>query len=314
MLAHPFIHEAAIAGGQFFSAAGLYIAFLALQNQSIENRKLLLASVLWACAIATRITQIVPIALMVLVTWLYVFKEYRKTKSVRTFAGTTASLIGPLVICGILLAWYNWARFDSIFEFGLYYQLAALNLQANYSALFSRVYVVQNIYNYFFNPFEIRGNFPFAYPLPGSEKSILAAHELPRLYAVEGKFPGLLNSTPFLIFAIVPLLLLALKFFRSFKTKQLRADLLNRLDWTVISLITSFVGGSIPTLLIFYVGFRYETEFITGLLMLGLIGFCQSLVVLKNRVSQRAIAVIGISLMLFSILANIVLAFTGVVG
>jgi hypothetical protein len=240
--------------------------------------------------------------------------ENRKANTGWQFMNPTIALTAPLLTTGLLLAWYNWARFDSIFEFGLYYQLAAFNLQANYSALFSRVYVVQNIYNYFFNPFALRESFPFAYPLPGSEKSILASHELPKLYAVEGKFPGLLNSTPFLVFAILALLLLLVKFLSSLRNKETRSDLYNHFDWTVVSLVASFVAGSLPTLLLFYVGFRYETEFLTGILMLGLVGFCQGLMLLKNIVSRKVIAGIGSILIVFSILVNIALAFSGVAG
>ena len=200
MLAHPFIHEAAISGGQFFSLAGTYLAFLAFQGSSVRPGRLLWSGILWGCAIATR-TQLIPVGFMVVVTVLFIYGEYRKSILDGKFATAVIALIIPLLLTGIILAWYNWTRFDSIFEFGLYYQLAAFDLQANYSALFSRVYVVQNIYNYFLILLNSKARFPFAFPLAGSEKSILAAHELPKLYAVEGKFAGLLYSTPFLVFS-----------------------------------------------------------------------------------------------------------------
>jgi hypothetical protein len=312
MLAHPFIHEAAISGGQFFSTAGLFCAYLALRDSPIDDRKLLLAGILWSCSIATRITQLVPIGAMALVVWLFIMNENRKAGSGVKFLKSILALTAPLLVASFLLAWYNWARFDSIFEFGLYYQLAAFNLQANYSALFSRVYVVQNIYNYFFNPFELRGSFPFAYPLPGSEKSILASHELPKLYAVEGKFPGLLNSTPLLIFAVIPLLILTVRFLSGFRVKEKRSDFFNHFDCTVVSLFAAFLAGAIPTLLLFYVGFRYETEFITGLLMLGLIGLCQAFSNFPKPSGQKLVTFLGASLLTFSVLANIALALTGV--
>jgi hypothetical protein len=171
---------------------------------------------------------------------------------------------------------------------------------------------VQNIYNYFFNPFELRGSFPFAYPLPGSEKSILVSHELPKLYAVEGRFPGLLNSTPLLIFALLPFVLLILKVLRAYKNKDIRSNRYNPFDWTVVSLFAAFLAGSIPTLLLFYVGFRYETEFITGLLMLGLIGLCQAFSNFPKPSGQKLVTFLGASLLTFSVLANIALALTGV--
>jgi hypothetical protein len=311
MLTHPFIHEAAISAGQFFFLAGYYFAFLALKEKPISNRKLLLASIFWACSVATRITQLVPISFMVVITWLFIFSESRKEKLDWKFGSATLILVSPLLLCGAILAWYNWARFDSIFEFGFYYQLAGFNLQANYPSLFSRVYIIQNIYTYFMNPFEVRSSFPFAYPLAGSEEPIFSFYELPRIYAVEGKFAGLLYSTPFLIFSILPALMLVIRFIRAIGRRDKKKNQYNFYDWTIISLIGSFVAGSIPTLLIFYVGFRYETEFITSLSMLGLIGFCQGYLLLKTTTARKLIAISGMGLAAFSVLASIALAFTG---
>src|SRR5512139_3956166 len=93
--------------------------------------KLLLAGILWSFSIATRSTQLVPIAFMTALTWLYLFHRCRRTNSMQALGRLSAALIAPLAVCGAILAWYNWARFDSILEFGLYYQLAAFNLQAN---------------------------------------------------------------------------------------------------------------------------------------------------------------------------------------
>jgi hypothetical protein len=313
MLSHPFIHEAAISGGQFFSTAGLYLAFLALQEKPIHVPKLFWASIFWAFALGTRTTQLIPISSMVLVTWLFILLEGRKAKSGWGFIRPTFALATPLLVVGILLAWYNWVRFDSIFEFGLYYQLAAFNLQANYDALFSRVYVIQNIYNYFFNPFEVTGNFPFIFPIPGREKPIFLSHELPKLYAVEGRFAGLLVSTPFLLFSILPLLTTITNFIDSRKgsVSETQPALWN---WIIGSLIASFIGGAIPTLLIFYVGFRYETEFITSLSLLAILGFCQSYRLLKSPVARNMVSIACVVLNLFSIYVNIALSFNGIYG
>jgi hypothetical protein len=314
MLAHPFIHEAAISGGQFFSMAGLYLAFLAFQSGPVQPAKLLWVGILWACAIATRSTQLVPVSFMVLVTVLFMYLEYRKSKQDRHFANSIVALIAPLALSGIILAWYNWVRFDSIFEFGLYYQLAAFDLQANYSSLFSRVYIVQNLYNYFLNPFTLKDTFPFAFPLPGSEKSIWAGHELPKLYAVEGRFAGLLYSTPFLVFCLASVIILVGRLIESLRQSAKHLEGFDPFNWLIASLFCSFVAGSIPTLLIFYVGFRYETEFITGLTLLALIGFCQLYALLRTTSAKSILALAGASLGAVSVLLNIALAFTGIRG
>lgn len=314
MLAHPFIHEAAIAGGQFLFMAGLYAAFMALKSQPLRPAALLLASLLWIASVATRTTLLVPVAYVFLLSWLFVLIEHRKTRAEGTLATPTLALLVPLLAGGAALAWYNWARFDSIFEFGLYYQLAAFNLQANYSILFSRVYVLQNIYNYFFNPFELTGALPFGYPLAGSEKSLFPGIHLPNLYAVEGKFPGAVLSTPFLLYAVIPVTALVVKYARFLKPGSSREGWFSFRDWTILALLGAFIAGAIPTLLLFYVGFRYQTDFLPCLSLLALFGFCQGYLLLKSTSTRRVYTAAGIMLAVFSVLANLALAYTGVKG
>jgi hypothetical protein len=314
MLSHPYIHEAAIAGGQLFFTLGFYFAFLALKAQPIHTGKLLLASLFWAFSAATRTTQLVPIAFMIVLTWLYIAWKDRPSRATISLARSTLALAVPLATCGVILAWYNWARFDSIFEFGLYYQLAAFNLQANYDILFSRIYIVQNLYNYFLNPFELTGHFPFFNALPGTEKPVLASFELPNLYAVEGRFGGALVSTPFLLFSLIPVIQAVFTFTKRLRGSARNDKLVDVYDWTVLGLAGSTIAGALPTLLLFYVGFRYETEFITCLTLLALIGFCQSYQILKSTPARTLFTVLGLSLAVFSIIANVALAYSGMRG
>ena len=314
MLSHPYIHEAAIAGGQLFFTLGFLFAFLALNDRPVHDGKLLLAGLFWAFAAATRTTQLIPVAFIAVLTWLYVGWNYRQSLPTTFLARSTLALAGPLVICGVILAWYNWARFDSIFEFGLYYQLAAFNLQANYDILFSRIYILQNLYNYFLNPFELTGRFPYFNALPGTEKPVLSSFELPNLYAVEGRFGGALVSTPFLLFALIPVIQAASTFIKGLRGPSVKEELIDLFDWTVLGLAGSAITGGLPTLLLFYVGFRYETEFIACLTLLALIGFCQAFQILKRRRARTLLTILGISLAVFSILANLALAYSGMQG
>jgi len=312
MLAHPFIHEAAIAGGQLLFTAGFYTAFLALRPEKIHKGKLVLAGLFWLFAVATRSTQLIPVGFMTALTLFYIFHGCRKTNPAREFGRLAAALIAPLALGGMLLAWYNWARFGSIFEFGLYYQLAAFNLQANYSILFSRVYLIQNIYNYFLNPFALAGSFPFVQPLAGTEKPVLASISLPNLYAVEGRFPGALLSTPFLLFAALPPFVYLTDLPKKFRDRRKTMDPFTFFDWTSLGLFGASIAGALPTLLLFYVGFRYETEFIASLTLLALIGFCQGYFLLGNVFVRKLYAALGILLFLFSVLINMALAYTGI--
>jgi hypothetical protein len=249
---------------------------------------------------------------MVLITLILLIIENQKAQPGEKIMPPALSLTAPLFLSGVLLAWYNWVRFDSIFEFGLYYQLAAFNLQANYSILFSRVYIIQNIYNYFFNAFHVTGTFPFVYPLSGLEKPISVSPDLPSLYAVEGNFPGLFSSTPFLVFFIVPVVLLVVRLFHWFQKKGRAPEVQNEVDWIVTYLGGCFVASSLPVLLYFYVGARFETEFITSLNLLAIIGFCQLYALMKGATLRTLTVIAGAVLLGFSVLLNITLAYLGV--
>jgi hypothetical protein len=310
MIAHPFIHEAAIAGGQLLFMVGFYFTLLALKQKPVHRGRLVLAGTFWAFSIATRFTELPQVGFMVVLTWLYIFYEYRTGTDREQLGKSTCALIAPLLVCGGLMAWYNWARFDSIFEFGLFYQLAAFNLQANYSILFSRVYFFQNIYNYFFNAFAVARTPPFFFPRSGTEMTVLSSIHLPNLYAVEGKFPGILASTPFLILAIIPMFILIKELYEKMLKKT--NGHFNLSDWAILGLFGSFIASCLMVLLFFYVGLRYETEFISSLTLLALIGFCQGYMVVKTNSARKLFSVIGVSLALFSIFANLALAYTGV--
>ncbi len=65
-------------GGQFFFLAGLYAAFDALDESAIIGWKLVLTGVLWAAAIGSRITQILPVGFMtIMIIWAIIAKPPR---------------------------------------------------------------------------------------------------------------------------------------------------------------------------------------------------------------------------------------------
>ena len=75
MLSTGRIYEAAIVGGQFFLMAGFLSVLSALDKPSSSDIKLVLTGSLWALAVGTRLTLIVPIGLMVLLVALRLWKR-----------------------------------------------------------------------------------------------------------------------------------------------------------------------------------------------------------------------------------------------
>ena len=73
-------------------------------------------------------------------------------------------LLIPLALWGGGLAWYNAARFGSIFETGHRFQLTGPALPANYSQVASIAYILPNLYNLLARPLVFEWNsFPFVF-------------------------------------------------------------------------------------------------------------------------------------------------------
>jgi len=305
MLAHPFIHEAAIAGGQFFLMGGLLLSVSALIPPSFSARKLVAAGILWACAIGTRVMLVFPTMAMLGTTLLFLVLTARQEGKWPRGLVPAAALLSPLLMGAAGLAWYNWARFGSVLEFGMRYQLASFNPITSYHDLFSRAYVVQNLYNYLLNPFWISARFPFVAPLDGSEALLPA--EVRRIYIAEGKLSGLLYGAPFLLFAI-PIVADELR--KWLPPRSRAANSSPALGWIALSLLGGFTASFLPMMAFFFAAARYTADFLVLLLALAVLGFWR-LSLLERALPLRChlFSLLGGGLGLYSVLITTALAF-----
>jgi hypothetical protein len=157
------IYEASVLGGQFFYIGGLYWVYTSFRGERQDPVRLLLGGLHWAIALAIRLTTWPAILFCAFATVLYILKDW-KTLSLKKTALSSSLIWIPLALIVLGLGWYNLARFDSVFEFGLRYQLA----NADYSKFtdpFSIIYIKDNLYNYFLSPFIIQGKFPYFVPI-----------------------------------------------------------------------------------------------------------------------------------------------------
>ena len=113
LLARPSFYEVAIAGGYSLVMAGFLLTAHSLGQDPPRARLLLGAGLCFGLAVGCRpnfvLTAILMVALMAI--------RLRSDK-LRALA-----FAGPLVLCGILFAGYNYARFQNPFELGVRYQL-----------------------------------------------------------------------------------------------------------------------------------------------------------------------------------------------
>jgi len=146
------MYDLPIVSGYAFAMAALWCAYRALFSAEHRAGWSAAASIGWALAIGSRPTYLLaPLAL------LLALREGRARRDV-------VAAVVPLVVIGGLLAWYNFARFGSPFEFGLRYILSGV-----YEAKiehFRLRYVPWNLRAYFFAPSEWGRYFPFLHGVP----------------------------------------------------------------------------------------------------------------------------------------------------
>ena len=302
------VYEAAVAGGQFFFVGGLYWVYSAFRRPLLSRWRLVTAGVFWTLAFGSRMVLILPIAFMVCLTWLGIIWTRGKTSSATQSFLSCAAIGLPILLGGIATGWYNWSRFGSIFEFGLRYQLNDTNLNKYFGDVFSGSYIYSNFYNYMFaRSFKISGIFPFIKARAG--KSLLGngvAHQ--GIYQVHG-IEGLLIVFPFVIFAIIPALIMVITLIRRRRKHQDSLDIDHFPPIYVFGLVIGSILGFLPALFFFWVDMRYMFDFVPELVLLAILGFWQSYLYLSRRpVIRSLVLVFGLGLASFSVLISVLLA------
>jgi hypothetical protein len=268
------IYEAAISGGQFFLLGSFLAAVLAFDRPATSPLLLALTGFLSALAIGTRLIIALPIGFMILMVAYRIWK---------TSSSTPGNLSMQLIFLGLPLmlgltglGWYNWARFGSVTETGLSYQLAAVNMGSH--GLFSPIYFIQNLYSYLLQPPYRIPQFPFLYP-----KEI-------------SPVIGLLFIAPFTVFAILPITTSFIKTVQKDPSGS-KASGNDFLDWIITSLLGTFSCAFCMMLIFFWIAIRYMADFMPALTLLSVLGFWQGYRLLTQRPSvQRFYSILGIIL------------------
>ncbi len=157
IVARPHVYEACLAAGQCFLFWGLFAVLCGIINVTRRVRLFLLAGVLWAMAVGSRVTSIIPVPLMVVATIALTW--FRGDRSVRAVWRPLFALAVPVALATGAYAVYNYLRFGSIFEFGVKYQVTLQRFFTNSQ------FIVPNIFSYLFAPVVWSCKFPFVVSL-----------------------------------------------------------------------------------------------------------------------------------------------------
>ena len=303
------IYEAAASAGQFFFLAGFYFIIVALELKPAAKKSFFffIGGIAWTLAIGSRLTQILPIGFVTLVIAYLTIRTYRQTKEWLKAVFAMELLGGPVVLGIAVLARYNWARFHSVFETGLSYQLAgSADLQRYSHFLFSPLYILPNLYGYLAMPPQLNKTFPFLESVPGTGASIFSFIVLPNIY-YNNILTGLIFSTPFVLFAGIGMASIVLKKIIPMSPAG-QSDDRFLFKGLMTSLLGSFVFGFAPLVSFFWVAAHYQTDYIPSVVMLSIIGFWQGYGFLTHKPTIRKLYVaVGMTLMITSIIVSILL-------
>ena len=246
MLSRCGVWEVPISCGYALTMLALAAIWKALHEPKRRCWWLAAASVAYGLAVGARPSLLFGVVVL-LVPVAQAWRERRKV-----WTSLLAATV-PIALIGLGLMIYNFLRFDSAFDFGGHYQLAADRLLTR--QFFSLRYLGFNFRVYFLEPARWSGRFPFVHditvpPLP-------AGH-------------GLAEQQTFGILTNIPLVWLALAVPLAWRERS--AEGRSVLGGFLAAVALLFWIGALTLGLFFYAAGRYEVEFLPALVLLAVTG------------------------------------------
>lgn len=245
----PRFYEVPIIAGIFFAVAGLNFMFVAIEKEKINYVYMFWSCLFFSLSVACRPTQLFS-SLIILPVLVKIF--INNVKNRKDIIKNILAVVIPYLTIGCLLMWYNYVRFDSIFEFGASYQLT-INDMSNLRSRFMTI-GMGIVCNLFSIPF-IVPSFPFVC----NHNNLLSFYGY---YYIENMIGGLFILVPicFSIFAIYKIL-------KNSKNKDLsRFILILIIVGILFCIISSMLGGSMQ---------RYIADYAWILIIAGICSFIE---------------------------------------
>lgn len=303
LINHPNVYETAISGGQFFLTLGLYALLKSTQHPSNNSAWLLVSGTSWGLAVGCRATLAVPVIVLTLIFAVYLIKNRKSS----VWIPSLISLGTPLALCAGALAWYNWARFGSLLETGVTYQLSGPAIPHPLQGLTSLDYLVPNLYSYFFRaPIIELDRFPYIVTPFVEETMWPSIIRLPDLYYYPEPMVGILVIVPAVWLIGLPVINWVKRF--SNWLHELPAKTKNPCpEQSLIGgvLLTGSVMALVPLLVFIAPMYRYLSDFfpVLGLFTAWCLwGGLESYQF--NPVQRRAVAFFAVGLIILSILVG----------
>jgi tetratricopeptide (TPR) repeat protein len=280
------VYEVPISCGYMLTMLALAAIWKALHEPERTCWWLAAASAAYGLAVASRPSFLFG-AVILLVPVAYRWREGKR------IVVPLLAAVGSNIMIGLGLMLYNARRFDNPFEFGLHYQLTAVELVSRQLLGLKNLWF--NFRVYFLEPARWGGRFPFIHNI-----------------AVPPRPAGYYEvANPFGVLATIPLVWLALAAPLAWRKRSEQAD--SGLRWFVSAVALLFGIGALTLCLYFCSAFRYEVDFLPTLMLLAVVGIlgCERVLAapgagLVERSAWRRGARLGWGLLLgFSVAFNL---------
>jgi hypothetical protein len=311
LLNRPDVYEVAIAGGQFFLIGGMAFLLASIGRTRPAQLCFALAGLFLASAVGSR-ASLAPASLIIILGALGWIWGMRNSWGASDSMQAAVFLVAPYLVGAAGLAWYNFARFGSLLEFGHRYVLTGINLYDNYDAVFSVANIPPNLINYLINPFRSIPTFPFIKANWGT------FFRAPAVYYYTEMVTGIFISFPvlwFSILAVIPGLKTIRRWMNSggkVEEGKTVSQLTRTIDVLALILALVMIVEFMPVLLFYLPSMRYLADVVPTGVVLSMLGCWMGYEsISKLPLGRRAFSFLVWTTILFTIGTGFLLAVSG---
>lgn len=276
-------YEIVIVSGLYFVLQGIYFILKSMEEDKNKHLNIFLGSLFLALSVACRPTDLLA-SILILPYLIKLFINYIKefkNKKINLLKLILAVAI-PYLTVGAALMWYNYVRFDNVFEFGSKYQLTINNMKELESRGAS--VPIGILCNLFSIP-KFIPDFPFI--THSNDLAVFYGY-----YYIENMIGG--------VFAIAPICLtifFIFKFNKKIENKELKI-LVNILIvvGVLIAIVSTAMAGSNQ---------RYLIDYTWMLILAGILIFAGFYDILKSNEAKKIIRIILCAIAIYTVIIGI---------
>jgi hypothetical protein len=294
MLRRPSFYEVAVSGSYCFSALGfllLWQGFVCRKQATVYW--LTIASLCFGLSVGCRVPHVFN-GVVLMIAWLAIGFRQKKLSPFTSFF----CLFVPWSLCVAGLAWYNYVRFDSLFETGVHYQLTFYNSHHMNFSMMQWDKLISNSFYYLIRP--LPWSKPFVFPF--FHVTYYDKFVLPGNIVFESMEPlyGLFSNSPFSLWLFTAPYLWK-------KCPPLKDE-----TRALLSGIVLYGATQLGLLLFFFYNtVRYEVDFAPWIMFFASIQYLRLLRMAKTRWGMWLLLIFGIITTFYGVFAGTMSGYCG---